>query len=36
MKITLIIYGISWLILLCIFLYSKFKQMDTDSFNRNE
>ena len=36
MKITLIIYGISWLILLCIFLYSKVKQKDTDLFNRNE
>ena len=36
MKITLIVYGISWLILLCIFLYSKVKQKDTDLFNRNE
>jgi hypothetical protein len=36
MKITLIVYGISWLILLCIFLYSKFKQKGTDLFNRNE
>lgn len=36
MKITLIIYGISWLILLCVFLYSKFKQKDSDLYQNNE